>query len=86
MAAEAQPIWVSAQLWRRLAPRLAQRVQFVVRQRGAAVGTVGGLVEDGPSCSPCGSIPLGGPGREGPAGAGSGQSTLVGIIARDERL
>jgi GNAT superfamily N-acetyltransferase len=27
--------------------RLAQRVQFVVRHRGAAVGTVGGLVEDG---------------------------------------
>jgi GNAT superfamily N-acetyltransferase len=28
--------------------RLAQRVQFVVRHRGTAVGTVGGLVEDGP--------------------------------------
>ena len=27
--------------------RLAQRVQFVVRHRGAAVGTVAGLVEDG---------------------------------------
>jgi GNAT superfamily N-acetyltransferase len=27
---------------------LAQRVQFVVRDRGTTVGTVGGLVEDGP--------------------------------------